>query len=706
MSDTLPLSLLPPAAPLEAARAAEAAGDWPAAAALWQPLMAEHPVEAARGLARALRLSGAAGAARRVLGPALARSPQAMPLWREEARAAALLGDLPAATTAWRRLLDRLPGDAEAWLGLLAALRRAGATDLRAREEAAAWAATPAPARLDPRLRHAELARLAQQREEWEAARASWEAVLALPGPQGEAAAGLLAALRRLGRLEEATARLAALAALLPDSPTLLAEAARLAQARQDWPEAARHWAALRACAPDRPAGYIEGAHALCHLGERAAAEDCLRAGQERLGALPELLLAQAQLPGIAALHRAAVEEVVARLRALLRHRPSLGEARPVLLRRLLQLGRLEEAAELAATLPPPLAEPTAVTLAELHRQRGEWPAALALLRAARRDFPGRPMPWHDLARTLSEAGQAAEAEAEASAAIAAFPRHARLRLLAAELALARRDRPAVRAAWLEAVRLCRHDPAQAPHLDTLRFQAAGLGLELEAEDILPEGQGAPEMQRLMERFVSLGGARYGCEFGLAQQAFGAVTLSLLRWAGIGLPALLAGLAEDFAGVGEVGQTRLDAPGLPGGEYMLRDLRYGIHTHTFLHRLPGAPEEVLRQSCERLAWLRRRLLRQLAEGRHVFVYRRAYRQLEEEEMHRLHAAIRRHGPGRLLCVRRSEDPGLWGQVRVIGPGLMVGHVARFALHPGEAERRPVTRAWAALCQKAAALVEG
>ena len=46
--------------------------------------------------------------------------------------------------------------------------------------------------------------------------------------------------------------------------------------------------------------------------------------------------------------------------------------------------------------------------------------------------------------------------------------------------------------------------------------------------------------------------------------------------------------------------------------------------------------------------------------------------------HRLHAALRRYGPARLLVIEWSHDLSLVGRATEVAPGLVRGYVARFA----------------------------
>ena len=81
---------------------------------------------------------------------------------------------------------------------------------------------------------------------------------------------------------------------------------------------------------------------------------------------------------------------------------------------------------------------------------------------------------------------------------------------------------------------------------------------------------------QLVTRFESLGD---NCEFGLVQRKMGAEPLGLLRFSYIELPLLLRGLRRGFEGLGDPDTTEVAAD--PNGEFVVRELVYGMTYHTF-----------------------------------------------------------------------------------------------------------------------------
>src|ERR1700730_2874040 len=90
-------------------------------------------------------------------------------------------------------------------------------------------------------------------------------------------------------------------------------------------------------------------------------------------------------------------------------------------------------------------------------------------------------------------------------------------------------------------------------------------------------------------------------------------------------------------------------------------------------------------------------MRQLARGEKIFVYRLGRRTMGEAELRRLYYAIRAHGPGSLLYVRRAARGEQAGWVEQLAPGLLVGGIERFAIDSAGQTLGPATREWIDLC---------
>jgi hypothetical protein len=172
-------------------------------------------------------------------------------------------------------------------------------------------------------------------------------------------------------------------------------------------------------------------------------------------------------------------------------------------------------------------------------------------------------------------------------------------------------------------------------------------------------------------QFESLGD---NCEFGLVQRHYGAEPLSLLRWNSIGIEALIAGIEAGFVDVGDPERTELVVR--QHDEYVLLDHRYGMAMHTFLKaaQTPPAARAGLHGTMRRRqAYLGRMLLEGLREATKVYVVK-ANHGASPDSVRRLHAAMRRYGPNRLLHVVRADATRCAGSLEQVAPGLFVGAI--------------------------------
>jgi hypothetical protein len=174
--------------------------------------------------------------------------------------------------------------------------------------------------------------------------------------------------------------------------------------------------------------------------------------------------------------------------------------------------------------------------------------------------------------------------------------------------------------------------------------------------------------------FESLG---HNCEFGLAQRAMGLEALGLLRFGGISHQKLVEALDLEFDGI--------DAPGnlvtyindeRDGGEFMVRDRRYGTDFHSELTQTETTSEAVLAIFYRNLAFLRRKLVEDLREGGKIFVFQHPEAR-SVAHVRPILNLLRSHGPNTLLFV--TDGPGVpSGAVEQLDVDLFHGHVARLA----------------------------
>ena len=176
----------------------------------------------------------------------------------------------------------------------------------------------------------------------------------------------------------------------------------------------------------------------------------------------------------------------------------------------------------------------------------------------------------------------------------------------------------------------------------------------------------------LLVQFESLG---ENCELGFVQEHLGARPIGLFRWSGIDLDPLVTALNSDLAGIGEPEHTELYNDDVVG-EYYVRDLRYGMPTHTGMFTKDHSAEDVRKLLCVRSRRLREKLIEDLEEAAKIFVFQ-SKAAVSWTELLRLQAAVGRLGPSaELLFVSPTQDRRRVGAVKRAAPGLLLGYLDR------------------------------
>lgn len=687
-----------PALSIEAARLAEANGDRAEAARLWDHVhrtAPERPAPAAT-LARLLRLEGRVGEALAVVTDAQARFPAHAPLLAERARCLEAIGDTQAAAARWREAWQLPPQDPKA---AAQAVRLLAAQD---REAEAAALLTEARARFpqDPDLLVA-AARLAARQDRPGDAIALWDAARAArphhPAAYHEAAP----LLRRAGRPEDAEALLAEGVRRFPDHAGIALRHAELLLALHRLVEAHARYADLRHRFPANPATHIGAARALVAAGERAAADTLLAEARTALPADAAVAVEHALLPLTRTFQSPQQrDEALRRLSAVVAAFPHHAPAHAHLIRVLGVAGRHEDAqqrAEAAMALLPSAASP-AIAAAGLALDHHPPERALATARAVAARFPADPRACALLAEAMALNGDHDGAEDLLRSARDDTPPSLEIEMAYATLPQRRGD-------WVEAAQrwaAARRQFPGAPYLASRHHDARLAAIDAGQAD-QPESEADEGLAGLMGRFESLGGRPYGCELGFAQRAFNAHPLGLLRWTRSDPTMVAAAMEARFAGVASPGQIALRVLKAGAGEYMAHDRRYGFITHTFVRRRDVDEAAMLRQMCMRQRYLSERLLRQLAEGERIFVYKNTRLSTPEADLDRLHRAFRALSPGTLLLVRRATSERMNGTVERAGPGLLVGYLTQFHQAADGWRSGPALAAWRRLCTDAARL---
>lgn len=194
------------------------------------------------------------------------------------------------------------------------------------------------------------------------------------------------------------------------------------------------------------------------------------------------------------------------------------------------------------------------------------------------------------------------------------------------------------------------------------------------------------QARQLVERFESLGS---DCEFAFVQRHHQAATrIGLLAWSRIAPERLAAALDAGFDGVGDPARTRLI---WAGGEYFIETPWFRTHTHYFAQGNAAEERRIVELGCARLRLLRRKLLADLAMAPRIFVHAAPASVLGTDRMRDIHAALRRLGPARLLCVTDGASQPV---VRVLAADLYEAQVGRFVAGRGLYDE------WLAVCKEA------
>jgi predicted Zn-dependent protease len=499
-----------------------------------------------------------------------------------------------------------------------------------------------------------------------------------------------LIALRELGRFAEAETLLAQAPAELAEHTELRRLAAWLAQRRGDWNGAADRWLAVSQAVPDNMRVCVLAAAAARLAGRFAESERILAQARALFAPHPDMEVGwAATATGVADLPEAERrwQDACARFPD---HVPAIvGYARMAL-----GQGRAAFAEELLARAAARLPGDREIALLQARAAMGLGDWTLAVQR------------WREVTARFGQTDEADIGLAESHIEMADFDTaerilagiqatgHAAISLVGAraKLALRRGDVAGALALWQAAYR--RHPESSAVRRGLVstrmrlleRAEAPG-GADEDAAAPLAAEAGTHPDRALFEGFESLGDS---CEFGFVQRAFGAEPLGLLRWASIPPDGLIDGLEADFAGVGDPAQTTLEPI---RREYWIRDTSYNILMHSFIEHTEASPERLLPNICQRLAFLRRKLLEDIEAGEKIFVYRSRI-DLGSEVFGALHAALCKRGPRRLLIATLASDTHPAGSVHALNPNCLVGRLAQFHnVHPW-------LPGWQALCTEA------
>jgi tetratricopeptide (TPR) repeat protein len=543
---------------------------------------------------------------------------------------------------------------------------------------------------------------VAHQRGDWEEALKRWENIISRFKQSSEARRGAAQALLELDRLAEAANVLAPAVRMFPDDPNIASLGGWIATRRRDIVEAERIWGDIRTRFPDNFDGYFGCAIALREVNRLDEAEHMLLEAARRF---PDSVLIAMDLARIPE-RKQDWEHATQRWREVAARFPKVAEAHIGLGNCLLGSGDTQAALGIlnrARQLFPGELE-VAVAQAQAVSRSQDWPRALRLWERLISEFPQSPAGYVGLCRTRRDCGQLEQSAADLVVARGKFPADVELEVECALTLSRQRQWPQALQMWESLKRrFPRNSAVRAGILDILDQALADQETDSGPAFTIPQMllinddgvSGHPSsLSAVLKRFESLGDT---CEFGMVQRMFHVEHVSLLRWAQTSPADLILALNLQLEGVGDPEHTIVEAN---DDEYITRDRRYYMFSHTFTPPASEPIELFAPEQCRRIRWLRRRLLDGLRAAARVFVYK-CDDGLSDENIHGLYEALLTYSPDVvLLCVRLEEQGHASGFVERIGRNLFVGYIDRFSTVDIS------VNAWITICRRVVSALDG
>jgi tetratricopeptide (TPR) repeat protein len=630
------------------------------------------------------------------LGEARNRFPHDIGLASHYARLAQRRRDTDEAVRRWQAVRDQFPDDPAGHICLATALREYGRFE--ASESAAAAGLLRFPN--DPTLL-VEYAFAAHMRLDWATAADRWKAARTQQPDHNIGYVLGAQCLRNLGQVDAAEAVLRTAIERFPDNAASLVEFAWTAHVRRDWTAAMDRWDAVAARFPNEVARYTGAGQALRELKRFDEAEALLT---EAVTRYPNEIGPLIEYGGLAH-HRRDWPEAVRRWARLRERHPQYPGGYQASASALREAGQLDEAEALLAAAVPRF--PTHLAMLLEHgltaQARLDWPAAVQRWERVRQVTPDNVTAYTGGALALRELGQPDAAEALLQDAIQRLADAQQPFLDYAEMATKRGDWDIALQRLTDAKQRFPNDARILKALHEAQYRVGPGAADLAAAHESPQAIEADgDMREIVSMFASLGGEPRGCEFGEVQRSYGAEPLDLLRWTHSPPEGLIAALECRFEGVGEPEQTEV-FPHQTGDQwlYQVRDLRFQMGTHTYVAVDEAPQDKVAAQTCRRMQFLRRKLIEDLEAANKIFVYRTVMRNLDDDEVTRLHDAVRSYNKDTtLLYLRYTDDAHPDGTVEVARAGLLIGYFDRFGALPSTHLVDIPFATWDTVCREA------
>ena len=670
------------------------------AVAVWTECVERFPDEPMfrRGTVEALLSLGRLDEAASAAEAAFARSPQHFGILHAAASALHRARRWDRACTLWRLLAENRPQDGGVQLLFAESLRELG--QVAECEEALLKADKLLPDRPEFRMAYARLPNAAHEPDE---ALTRWREVMSRFPQRIEGYLGVAVAAQRSNSITEAEAALKQAAEIFPNDATPLVQLGIIAMGLSHFTEAAALFARIRGQFPDNTEAYHLGVSVELYRGQVAAADALATEARKKFPSNHRIAMLHAGVHSH--IFSSDFKTCISRIDQSLSEFPTQSDiAREALrFRRLAKdfSGTQRKYNELRLVFPDD--KSLALEMARAYIDGQAWSEATSLLLDIVRATPELAEVHELLGESLVRAGRVDEAEEALRQGMALHPHHVPLYEHYGKAAGRRGD-------WQEALRRWTDAQSKFPHqkrfavlnYDARSRLAESDGGESDERETHPQADVLNDREMLM-CFESLGGSGHGCEFGTFQRFHGAEPLSLLRWTdhGTSSDGLCTALEADLAGIGEPEQTALDRH--PDGtrmEYWTRDTRYALAMRTFAHEDTVPFDEMTRRTTVRLRYLRNKLLTDLAEGNKIFVYRNMFRNLEEVELNRLHAAVRRYGDNVLLYIKFEDSAHPNGTVEWAQPGLTVAYIDHFSNSPTDEPLGDAFPSYLTICRSA------
>jgi tetratricopeptide (TPR) repeat protein len=529
-----------------------------------------------------------------------------------------------------------------------------------------------------------EFARIAQQRGVPVEALKRWDAVATQFPGLAEGHVGAADALNDLGRYADAETVLQPALRMFPDDSRIAVLNAWIAHYQRNFREALNRWAKLRQRFPQLLQPYLGEIATYQSMGKIPEAAATIEQALRLFPNSMHLAMDHARLPR----HAEDWQESERRWAAVYERFGDDPWVKSGYAQSLLISGKTEQADRLleAALAAEPNNPVLLRAYADCAVHKRDWQCAEVRWRALVDRMPARSTGWVGLAESLRAQGRLDDSDALLATASQSFPDNVEVELQLATNLTLRRDWPSALARW---ERLKLKYPQRGDILSGITqalWQASqdqgvaaseggGAAFEIPASLLDLAASGAEEQASLLQLFMKFESVGDTCEFGIVQRRFGAEPISLLRWSNIDPANLIRALDNRFEGVGDRETTVVEAL---HGEYVTRDTRYQIFSHTFTPATSERAEKFAAQHLKRLQFLRRKLIADLAAGEKILVYK-SNPGLSDTQIRALHAAIRRYGEHTaLLCMRLQDDAHPAGALEEVGHGLFVGYIDRFS----------------------------